>query len=932
MSLLSDSAKDNVKHEDRIDKTGLSADNRDIMWNVQRVEAAHMTMRRIKAMFNPRTIALVGRIEEEGSEGQRILENLLASPARKIFPVSRLNDTVLGVKCYPDITSIPEAIDLAVLSVPSGEVPDELMKCARLGVQGAAIVSTTLEETSTTLKEQILHARKEYGIRVVGPTCMGFSRPRLGLNASLLKEIPESGNIGFISQTCGLANAVLDWAISSHVGFSICISLDTITDIDFGDLIDFLGNDPYTRSIMIYMEEVGEARKFMSAARVFARNKPIVIMKPGRLLKKNKSSLTDDPTQAFGDRVYDAAFKRVGVIRVKEFTDLFSAATVLDSRNLPRGPRLAVISNAASLGVLAADTLIESGGELASLSENMGNPLDTGVEADHKCYEGHIKACLGNPGADGLLAIYAPSLALNPKDLAEVIAASAKSTTRPILTSFVGGDYVREAREILLRNDVPTYETPEEAVKTYMYMYKYYRNLMMLYETPGELALKEAPLRNYLKVMMLRALNEGRNVLTEEESKEFVFNYGIPGITLHRVRNSEDALTVAERIGYPVLLKIVPRHLGDRDGGAGIKAAIHSAEEMASKYEQLLESVENDNPGTGVPASRPAEKSIPPSLDITLQKMVEKIDYEILLGSKRLRDFGSVITFGIEGIGADSAQDMAVGFPPLNQTLARRLMEETSLFKRFNGFNGIPADHITQLEKILVSFSNLIVDFPEITEIEINPMAVSGGTLCALDARITIDRRLLSTANPYAHLAITPYPTRYVSMYRLPDGSDVTLRPIRPEDEPLELEMLSSLSEAATKTRFFAPLKSFPHEMLSTFCNIDYDREMAIVAESREGDIRRLAGIVRLIIDPDYRSGEYAVLVHDTFQGKGLGYKLMDVIIGIAQEKGLEEIYGTVLSRNHKMLQMARKLGFTLKREEGAFDSDDTTEVTLSLK
>ncbi len=892
-----------------------------------------MTMRRIKAMFNPGTIAVVGRIEEEGSDGQQILESLLASPGRKIFPVCKNRDAILGLPCYPDVGSLPESIDLAVITAPSEEVIGELVKCARIGVQGAAIVATSRKQIPSTLKEQILDLRKEYGIRVMGPTCMGFARPRLSLNCSLLKEIPEPGNVGFISQTWDLAHAVLDWAISAHVGFSICTSLDSITDIDFGSLIDFLGNDPYTRSIMIYMEEVGDARKFMSAARGFARHKPIVVMKPGRFLTNPELSSFGEPVPSFSDRVYDAAFKRAGVIRVKEFEDLFSTAAVLDSKNLPRGRRLAVISNAASFRTLAADTLIESGGEPAKLpEEDMNNPLDIGIEMDRESYENQVKAHVGDTLADGLLVIYAPAVSLTAEDAAEAIGVIAKATTKPIIAAFVGGDSLRKGRELLLRNNIPVYETPEEGVRTYMYMYKYYRNLTMLYETPGELSLKEMPLKNYLKVLMLRALREGRNVLTEEESKEFVLNYGIPGITLYTVRNQEDALAIAERIGYPVLLKMVSRHFGGGEsGGPPIKSAVHSEQEMASKYRHLLKSIENDNADPGEPQSQGAEEP-EASFNITVQKMVEKIDYEILLGSRKHKDFGSVITFSIGGVGPEAPKDVAVGLPPLNQTLARRLMEETSLFKRFNGFNGIPSDHIIQLEKILVSFSNLVIDFPEIAEIEINPMAISGGILCALDAQITLNPQFSATADPYGHLAITPYPTRYISVYGLPDGTDVALRPIRPEDEPLELEMLSTLSEAAMKTRFFAPLKNFPHEMLSGFCNIDYDREMAIVAESKEGGKRSLAGIVRLIIDPDYRSGEYAVLVHDKFQGKGLGYKLMDIIIGIAQEKGLEEIYGTVLSRNQKMLQMARKLGFTLKREEGAFDSDETTEVRLSLK
>jgi len=890
-----------------------------------------MTMHNMNAMFNPGTVAVIGASEEEGSVGRAILENLITPGGRRIFPVNPRKESAFGLTCYPSVADLPEPVDLAVIATPAKTVPEVVEECARADTQGVVIVSSGFKEVGAEgrlLEEQILEVRRKYGIRIVGPNCIGVIRPHSGLNASFIKGNPEPGNIAFISQSGALGGAILDWAIRAHVGFSMFASLGSMTDMDFGDFIDFLGSDRHTRSIMLYMEGVGNARKFMSAARGFARSKPIVIVKPGRFPESAKAALSHTGALAGDDKVYDAAFKRAGVIRVREFSDLFNAASVLDSNYLPKGRKLAIVTNAGGFGVMATDMVIDLRGELSKLSDettdqldailppfwSKGNPVDVLGDADCERYTAALKICLADREVDGLLAIYGPQAILNAEDLAKSIVEIARNSRKPIVATFVGGDAVEKAKDLLLKNSVPTYDTPEDAVKTYLYMYRYHRNLTLLYEAPSELTVRQAPSKNHLKVLLRRVAREGRTLLTEGESKDFLVNYDIPRTVPYLAQDVEGAIAAARRIGYPVVLKILSPDISHKTDVGGVRVGIHSDDELRSEYAQLFTMVKLNAPEAAIQG-------------VTVQKMIERIDYEIILGAKKDKDFGTIILFGMGGVGTEVFRDVAIGLPPLNQTLARRLMEETEVYKMLKGYRGkAPAD-MKSLEQILVSFSNLIVDFPEIAEMDINPIAIAEGRACSLDARIVIDRDAMDYTTQYPHLVITPYPARYVIAYELPDGTPITLRPIKPEDEALEHEMLSTLKPETMRTRFFSVISDISHEMLVRFCNIDYEREMAIVAEVRGEDRKRIVGIGRLIVDPDFREAEYAVLVHDDFQGKGLGYKLVDVLIGVAQDMGLEGIHGTVLSENDKMLRIALKLGFTMRREEDG----ETTSVRLTL-
>ena len=872
-------------------------------------------------MFNPKTIAFIGATEREGSVGLQIMKNLLAGgDGRRIYPVNPNRQSVLGLKCFPSVLDIDEHIDLAVIATPNETVPKLVEECGQHGVDGVVIISAGFREIGSkgaALEEEIRRIKEKHDLRILGPNCLGFIRPHLGLNITFLRESPEPGEIAFISQSGALGSAILDWAMSAHIGFSMFVSLGSMLDIDFGDLIDLLGEDPYTRSIIIYMEEVGSARKFMSAARGFARTKPIIVLKPGRYSAGARAVRSHTGSLAGDYEVYSAAFKRVGVIQVDEIEDLFNCASVLDSRYLPAGPRLAIITNAGGPGAIATDAVVNYGGVIAELSPDSievldkflppywsrGNPIDVLGDADVERYARAINVCLQDPNVDGILVIYTPQGAATPEGLAQKIVELAERRIKPILTVWMGERQVEEARKFFQAHDIPTYSTPEDAIKTYMYMYKYKRNLELLYETPEELPVDLAPPKTHLKLLIKKALKEGRTFLTQEEVDKFLDAYGIPKAEGKLVNSVEQALGVASAIGWPVVLKISSPDIIHKSEIGGVITGISSPDELKEKFHLLMESVKRAAPHARIDG-------------IYVQKM-KKFDYELILGARKDKVFGSVILFGHGGTWVEFYRDFSIGLPPLNQTLARRMMEETRIYDTLSkGIRGAPPINLRKLEEIVVKFSNLIVDFPEIAELEINPLAASGDDITSIDARILIDPEVPKITDPYAHLSILPYPTKYVTPWTLRDGTEVLLRPIRPEDEKLEEELIMGLSEESSRFRFFRVIRELSHEDLVRFCNIDYDREIAIIAEVREGGKRREIGVGRLIMEPGRKRGEFAVVVADEYQGKGLGTKLVDMLISIAQEKGLESIYGIIVPENRRMVRLCEKMGFKLKQAE----------------
>jgi acetyltransferase len=873
-------------------------------------------------MMNAKTVAVIGATDKEGSVGQSIMKNiLLGREKRKIFPVNPNKESVMELKCYPDIGKVPERVDLAIIVTPAKTVPGLVEDCAKAGVGGIIIISAGFRETGAEgqkLEEEIKRIRAKHDIRILGPNCVGLIRPNIGLNATFLRDNPQPGQIAFVSQSGALGSAILNWAVSARIGFSMFASLGSTLDIDYGDMIDYLGEDRNTRSIILYMEDVRNAKKFMSAARGFARTKPIIVIKAGKYAAGAKAASSHTGALAGDYAVYDAAFKRAGVVMVDEISDLFNCAGVLDSRYLPAGPRIAIVTNAGGPAVLAADSIVSHGGEMAELSEETkrlmdanlppywshGNPLDILGDADTKRYELAVKSCISDPNVDGLLVIYTPQGTTQPTNLAETVAKIAADRRKPMLTVWMGEESVREARQIFYKNDIPTYPTPEEAVRTYMYMYRYRRNLDLLYQTPEELPVDLSPPKSHLKLMIRRIKKEGRTALAQADADRFLDVYGIPRIKGRLAKHVDQALMVAAEIGYPVALKIASQDILHKTDVGGVIAGIDDSQKLRDQYQVLMERAHKAKPDARIEG-------------VYVQKMVKGIDYELILGSKKDNDFGAVILFGMGGIWVELLSDVSIGLPPLNQALASRVMEETRIYRALSkGLRNKPPIDIRALEEVMVRFSNMIVDFPEIAEMDINPLAVSDGKLFVLDARIIIDTKIAESTETYPHLVIMPYPTKYVVAWRLKDGTDVTLRPIRPEDEPIELEFVRGLSTESSRFRFFQIIKDLPHDALVRFCNIDYDREIAFIAEIKEGDHKKEIGVARLILEPNKTHGEFAVVVADEYQAQALGIKLVDMLIGFAREKGVETIYGIIMPENVKMIHLCEKLGFSTRREQ----------------
>jgi acetyltransferase len=887
-------------------------------------------------IFNPKSIAVIGASDEEGTVGYALMKNIKELGYEgKVYPINIRKKEILGLKTYQTIDQLPETVDLAVIATPAKTVPDIVEQCGKAGIVGIIIISAGFKEIGPdgkALEDRILEMKRKYNLRIIGPNCLGIIRPSIHLNATFTNKMPKSGNIAFISQSGALGAAILDWAMSENIGFSNFVSIGSMLDVDFGDLIDYFGTDPQTRSILMYIEGIIDARKFMSAARHFARTKPIVVVKAGKFGESAKAAASHTGSLTGEDMIYDAAFKRAGIVRVDEIADLFNSAEVLSTQPLPRGPNLAIITNAGGPGVMATDALIARGGKLARLSQktmealdnilphywSRGNPIDILGDAKADRFKAVIEACLNDENVDGLLIIYTTQAVTNPTEIAKNIAEQCKNEryhVKTILTSFMGHQEVQEANRIFNENNIPTYSTPEQAVKTYLYMYQYKRNLELLYETPTELPVDSVPPKRPLTVIMRNAAKENRETLNEMEAKQLLEYYNVPVVKTSVAATADEAANAASQIGYPVVLKILSPQIVHKTNAGGVVLDINSEAELREAFDTILRRAKEYNSNAEIQG-------------VTVQPMIKKRGYEVILGAKTDSLFGPVLLFGMGGVGVEFFRDVAIGLPPLNQTLARRLMEETKVYNLLKGYRNVPPANLDLLEEIVVRFSQMLVDFPQLKEIDINPLFIDEKEAYALDARIVIDsERVFEKFEPQKHLVISPYPSKYETMWKLRDGRTVILRPIKPEDEPLWLKMFQNFSEQSIRFRFFQIIKDTPHETRVRYCNIDYDREMAIVAELNEGGRRRILGVVRLITEPDGKKGEIAFIVADPWQGLGLGSKMVDYMIEVCKDKKLEIIYGVMLADNYQAIGLMKKMGFILE-----YLSDGTVKGTLNLK
>jgi acetyltransferase len=887
-------------------------------------------------IFNPQSVAIIGASDAEGSVGYAIVKNFTQlGYTGKVYFVNIRKPEILGVKTYPSVDQIPEPVDLAMIATPAKTVPNVMEECGRAHVKGAIIVSAGFKEIGPqgkALEDKILEVAKKYNIRVIGPNCIGILRPRNNLNATFLDKMPKAGKIAFISQSGALGSAILDWAISENIGFSNFVSVGSMLDVDFGDLIDYFGSDPKTKSILMYIEGITEARKFMSAARHFARTKPIIVVKSGKFSESAKAAASHTGSLSGQDDVYDAAFKRAGIVRVDEVADLFNAAEVLGTQPLPNGNRLAIITNAGGPGVMTTDALIAKGGQLATLSKKTldglnavlpsfwshGNPIDVLGDAKADRYKVALEACLNDDNIDGIAIVFTQQAVSEPVEIAKNIVDLVHSKSyqnKTIVTSFMGSGAVQEANSILNANNIPTYSTPEQAIKTYMTMYHYQRNVELLYETPEELPVDASPPKRPISAILREAAMEDREVLTEDEAKKILKYYNFPVVRTEVANNVEEAVFFAQQMGFPVVLKILSPQIIHKSDVGGVILNVNSETEVREAFELLIQRATSHSPTAQI-------------IGVTVQPMVEKKGYEIIIGGKKDPVFGPVILFGMGGVGVELFKDYSIGLPPLNTTLIHRMLEETKVYQLLKGYRGSPPVDLKKLDETLLLFSQLLVDFPQIKEIDINPLLISDKDACILDARIVVDKdKVCKKTEPHEHIVISPYPKKYELLWTLRNGQEILLRPIKPEDEPLWLEMFQSFSEESIRYRFFQMLKDTPHEVRVRYCNVDYDREIAMVAEMVEDGRRKLLGVSRISIETDGKNGEMAFIVSDQWQGLGLGTKIVDYALEIAKEKGVENVYAIMLPDNYRALCLTKKMGFAIDYLE-----DGTVKATLDLK
>ena len=891
----------------------------------------------LDVFFKPKNVAVIGATEAPGSVGRTTLWNLMSTPfGGAVFPVNPKRPSVLGIKAYKNVKEIPAEVDLAVIVTRASFVPAIIKECGEIGVKGAIVISAGFKELGpegVELERQVLAEARQAGIRVIGPNCLGLMSPPTGLNATFAAGMARPGNVGFISQSGALCTAVLDWSFREMVGFSAFISIGSMLDVGWGDLIDYLGNDPRTRSILVYMESVGDARSFLSAAREVALNKPIIVIKAGRTAAGGKAAASHTGSMTGSDDVLEAAFRRSGVLRVNNISDLFYMAEVLSKQPRPKGPRLTIVTNAGGPAVLATDALISAGGELTELSPSTmeslnsflpkhwsrNNPIDILGDADGERYAKSLEIAAKDPNSDGLLVVLTPQAMTDATGTAEALRKYAH-LDKPVLASWMGGPDVQAGDRILNQCDIPTFPYPDSAARAFEYMWRYSYNLRGLYETP--IFPIGAPEREFRKseveTIIQNALGEKRSLLTEHESKKVLAAYGIPTVTSKIATSADAAVAAAEEIGYPVVLKLHSETITHKTDVGGVHLNLKREETVRAAFDAIEKSIE-----------KKASKA--DFLGVTVQPMMKMFGYELIIGSTIDPQFGPTILFGMGGQLVEVFKDRSLALPPLNTTLARRMMEQTKIYKALKGVRGRKPVDLPELEGILVRFSQLVSEQRWIKEIDINPLLASAETLVALDARVVLHDPG-SKEEALSKLAIRPYPSQYISEWTCPDGTEVLIRPIRSEDEPRIVRFHETLSERTVYFRYLEMLQltqRIAHERLTRICYVDYDREIALVVERKDPStgLTEIIGVGRLGRTTGTDDAEFALVISDMAQGKGLGRHLLSRLIEVAKAEKIKRLTAEVHPENTAMLNLCKKLGFKVEFEIG----DPTATLELDL-
>ncbi len=879
-----------------------------------------MTVRNLARIFHPQSVAIIGASERKGSVGYAIMRNMLHSGYQgSSIPINKNHKQLWGHSCYPSVTDYHSSVengrfDMAIIVTPIATTPQIVRECIHAGAAGAIIISAGGKEIGHEghqIESDIQQEIEKTGFRIIGPNCLGIITSDAGLNASFANHMTIPGKMAFISQSGAICTSILDLSLSKQIGFSYFASLGSMMDVDFGDLIDFLGHDPGVSSIVMYIESLSHIRKFMSAARSVSRIKPIIALKAGRTQAGARAAASHTGALAGEDAVYDAALKRAGIVRVHNFEELFDIAEVLSKQPLPAGPGMAVITNAGGPGVMVADALSDYGIEPVTLSSETvkkldeilpshwshGNPIDIIGDASPERYRSAVEICMKAPEVNALLIMLTPQAMTEPLKVAQSLVTLLKDISYPVFVSWMGGVDVRQGRRIFDQAGIPSFHTPERAVRAFMNMYQYSTNLALMHEIPEKLSRKLEFNSEKARVIISDGLKRNTLTLTEVESKNLLSAYGIPVNPTLKATSITEAVDIAGRLGFPVVMKIDSRDISHKTDADGVHLDLKNENEVRQAFDRTMQGARRYKPDAIING-------------VTLQSMLTNPANELILGTKLDPDFGPMILFGMGGVMTEVFKDIAIALPPLNRLLARRLMKKTRVYQLLKGFRNFPPVDLILLEEILIRLSQLVTDFSEIAELDINPLLVSGKDVCAVDARIMLTPPRIPSPH---HLVISPYPNQYEQTIHLADHQSLEMRPIRPEDAPLFRELFESLSPQSVYMRFFSPIRHLPHDMLARFTQIDYDRQICMVAVQSLPDGEKIRGVGRINPSPDPQKAEFSILVHDDWQRKRLGFLLLGRCLEIAKRHGIKTVYGYVLAENTKMLSLGERLGFTLQ-------------------
>ncbi len=878
----------------------------------------HYDLHYLTSLFEPQSIAIIGASETPNSIGATLVRNMLDTTYKgKLFFVNPKHETVFGQKSYPSVETIPQRLDLAVICTKAPTVPTIVDACGRAGCRNAIVISGGFSETGrqgAALERATLENARRHGMRLLGPNCLGIMRPGSQINLTFAHGSAHAGTIGLISQSGALCTAILDWALPNNVGFSNVVSLGAEADVDFGEVLEYMVSDPRTENIFLYIEGIKNARRFMSALRAAARCKPVLLIKVGKHPAGEKAVLSHTGALVGADDVFDAALRRAGVVRLANVGQMYAAASALFSHFRPRGKRLAIITNGGGPGVMAADHASDTGIPLAQLDQatlarlnealpstwSKSNPIDIIGDADPARYGAALEACLEDDNVDGVLAILTPQAMTDPTQAARTLIEIAKKSDKPLVTCWMGEEQVREARLLFKGAGIPTFRTPEPAVDLFSQISSYYLNRQLLMQAPSSISEHAPPRLESARLVIETALMEGRKALNEMESKAVLAAFQIPIAQTVIARSASEAMVLAEEIGLPVVMKIDSPQIVHKSDSGGVRLNLNGLAAVRDAWLEIMEEVKKNRPDAHING-------------IAIEPMIQKSNgRELVVGMTRDKIFGPTIVFGPGGTSVEAhTSERAVALPPLNPVLVADMLASIKSSARLGEFRNMPPVSMSALESVLLRVSEMVCELPWITEMDINPLIVDENGAVAVDARIAIENMSI-TAGRYDHMAIHPYPSHLKSTFQAKDGTVVTVRPIRPEDAQLEQDFVQALSPEARYMRFMNTIRELSPAQLTRLTQIDYDREMAFVATVAVDGEEKEVGVARYATNPDGESCEFAIVVADTWQGKGLARRLMGILIDTARSRGLKYMNGDYLAENSRMLAFVASLGFVL--------------------